>query len=150
MSCKKNGKTFVSELVPVPAAEASTTTGYLLVLEHFFCGGRKMCINSGYPVSSNLSYRVLNVELLSTGVYSATIAVTGTITYLPYRRSCENSCPCPVTEPVFTEFAVPVTTATTPTISGGGVIVSAANVKECCSLCDAVQIETSITVTPGA
>lgn len=148
--CKSNGATYLNEIMPLPAAAASTTATYVIDLTHYLCGNRKICINSAYPPAADLKYQVQEVVGVGNGAYNATILCTGTLTYQPYYHNCANGCtPCPVSEGIVCQFTVPVTSATAPTLTAGSCVVSPANVQECCTLCNAVQMEASLIVAPA-
>lgn len=78
-----------------------------------------------------------------------------TVGYMPYsngQNTCGcNSCNrCPVTENVWTTLSVPVTSATTPTITAGVCECAPANLRDCCNVTNAMSITTSFNVAAGA
>jgi len=155
MACNnQNGRTIVDTLTPVPGGTATETT-YVVDLTHYTCGNRKICSNSAYPLNGTLAYRALGTpEQVGDGAYVADILITGTVSYMPYRtgncacngNSCSCSCNCPITENVWEKVSIPVTTATAPTLTAGSVIVSPTDMKDCCSVTNAMSIVGSFTV----
>ena len=140
-----NGQTHVNTVIPFPGATATAAT-YVVDLTHYFCGNRKVCANSAFPIAANLNYQVLSVDEVGKGVYNATIFVTGQISYKPYRNGC-NSCGCEDncyrTDNVWATISVPVTSADTPTITPGICKCAATNLRDCCSVSNAVSVVTS-------
>ena len=157
MACNNlNGRTVVNTLTPVPGGTATETT-YVVDLTHYTCGNRKICSSSAYPLNGSLSYRSLGTpEQVGTGAYVCDILITGTVSYMPYRSgncSCNGgccSCNCPITENVWEKLSIPVTAATAPTVTGGPVIVSPTNMKDCCSVTNAMSIVGSFTIESAA
>lgn len=151
MACNcNNGQTYLNSLVPVPGATAASAT-YVMDLTHYTCGNRKICINGAFPLTSDLNYKVLSVQSCGNSCYNCDILVSGTVTYMPYRQgqNCGCGCqsnPCPVTENIWTTLSVPVTSAATPTVTAGIANVSPTNVRDCCSVTNAVSITTSFNV----
>lgn len=152
MACNNlNGRTVVDTLTPVPGGSATETT-YVVDLTHYTCGNRKICAGSAYPLNGTLSYRALGTpEQVGDGAYVADILITGTVSYMPYRSGnncCGNSCSCscPITENVWEKVSIPVTAATAPTLTAGSCIVSPTNMKDCCSITNAMSIVGSFTV----
>ena len=149
MKCKsRNGETFINTLVPVPGGTA-TDTDYVIDMTHYLCGNRQVCANSSFPISCNLNYRVLSVEAVG-DAFVANIFISGQVSYKPYRSGngycgCEDNCY--KTDNIWATCAVPVTTAATPTVTGGAVNAQAANLRDCCSVSDAVSLVTSFNVT---
>lgn len=153
MNCNnQNGRTFVNTLTPVPGGTATDTT-YVVDLTHYTCGNRKICSSSAYPLNGNLSYRMIGTPVqVGTGAYVADILITGTVSYMPYRSGsnccCGNSCgcQCPITENVWERISIPVTSATAPTLTSGPVTVTPTNMRDCCSITNAMSIVGALTV----
>ena len=151
MSCN-NGETYVNTLVPVPGATAEQAS-YSLDLTHTLCGNRRVCANSAFPIAANLNYQVLSVDELGKGVYNANIFITGQVSYKPYRNGsnycgCEDNCY--KTDNIWVSLSVPVTTADVPTITPGICKCEATNLRDCCTVSNAVRIETSFMVESPA
>ena len=147
MSCNRNGETYVNTLVPVPGGSA-TDTDYVIDLTHYLCGNRKVCANSAFPISCNLNYQVLSVDAVG-DAFVANLFISGQVNYKPYR--CGNQCGCDDncyrSDNVWATVSVPVTTSATPTITGGTVKCAATNLRDCCSVSNAVSLVTSFNVT---
>lgn len=151
-NCNKNGETYINTLVPVPGATADSAS-YVVDLIHYLCGNRKVCANSAFPIACNLNYQVLSVDEVGKGVYNANIFVTGQVSYKPYRSGC-NSCGCEDNcyrnDNVWVTLSVPVTSQETPTITPGICKCAAANLRDCCSVSNAVSVTTSFLVESPA
>ena len=143
----RNGETYVNTLVPVPGGTA-TDTDYVIDLTHYLCGNRKVCANSAFPISCNLNYQVLSVDAVG-DAFVANIFITGQVNYKPYR--CGNQCGCGDdcfrSDNIWATVSVPVTTAAIPTVTGGAVKCAATNLRDCCSVSNAVSLVTSFNVT---
>lgn len=148
MNCNRNGETYVNTLLPVPGGSA-TDTDYVIDLTHYLCGNRKVCANSAFPIAANLNYQVLSVDEVG-DAFVANIFITGQVSYKPYRPGC-NQCGCEDncyrTDNIWATVAVPVTAAATPTVTGGAVKCAATNLRDCCSVSNAVSLVTSFNVT---
>lgn len=143
-----NGLTQVNTCIPVPGATA-TEASYVLDLTHFLCGNRKVCTTSAFPIAASLNYQVLSVDEVGDGVYNCNIFVTGQVSYKPYRQGCQNcGCEdnCYRTDNIWASLSVPVTAATTPTVTPGVCKCQAANLRDCCPVGNAVSVVTSFTV----
>lgn len=145
----------MASVAPVAFAPASTTESMFGVsLMHFLCDNRKYCINSSFAPSANLAYSIGKIQPVGNDTYAVEVFITGTLTYLPHRPvpcGC-NPCGevCPVQEPVYAKAIVNVysTAVPTPTVAGSGVaVVNPANVVDCCTVTNAVQILSEFTVT---
>ena len=139
MACYQNGQTFVNTCVPAPGATAADAT-YVVDLTHYLCGNRKVCANGAYPLSGDLKYRALDApQSVGNDSYVLDVLITGDVTYMPYRQnSCE--CACPKTDNIYATVSVPCGSATAPTITAGMVIASPTNMKDCCSVTNAVSL----------
>lgn len=138
-----NGQTFVNTVIPVPGATAADAT-YVVDLTHYTCGNRKICANGAYPVTGQLSYKAVGApQPVGNGAFVQDILITGTCTYMPYRNgqnACGCGCNCPVTENIWATVSVPVASATAPTITAGEVIAAPTNLRDCCSITNAVSL----------
>lgn len=138
-----NGRTFVNTCIPAPGATAANAT-YVVDLTHYTCGNRKICANGAFPVQANLNYKAVGVpQPVGNGTYVQDILITGSCTYMPYKNGqnrCGCDCNCPITENVWATVSVPVASATAPTVTAGEVIASPTNMKDCCSLTNAVSL----------
>lgn len=149
MSCNcNNGSTFINTCIPVPGATA-TDADYVIELTHYLCGNRKVCANSAFPIAATLNYQVLSIDDVGNGVYNANIFITGQVSYKPYRCG-NNACGCEDNcyrnDNVWATVSVPVTSETMPTITAGTCKCAAANLRDCCSVSNAVSIVTSFNV----
>ncbi|MCR5588013.1 MAG: hypothetical protein K6F72_00170 [Bacteroidales bacterium] len=146
----KNGTTEVDFLSLIPGG-AAANANYLLNLTHWTCGNRKLCANGLHPITANLAYQVMGTPVsLGNGSYCCEVAVTGTVTYMPYRCGDNNRCgcnQCPVTDNIFTTLCVPCSSAAVPTITGGDVVAVPTDLRDCCAVTNAVSLTTSINVT---
>ncbi len=138
-----NGQTYVNTCIPAPGAAAGDAT-YVVDLTHFTCGNRKICANGAYPVTGDLKYKAVGTpQAVGNGTFVQDILITGTCTYMPYRNGqsqCGGGCGCPVTENIFATVSVPVSAATTPTVTAGDTLASPTNMKDCCSVTNAVSL----------
>ena len=152
MACNNsNGRTYVNTCIPVPGATADSAA-YVVDLTHFNCGNRKICANGAYPLTAKLDYRAYGApQPLGNGAYQLDIIITGTLTYVPFRCGQPNDCcPCPVTENIWTTVSVPVTSATTPTITAGDAVASPTNLSDCRNITNAVSIVGSFLLEAAA
>lgn len=137
--------------VPAPGATAESAV-YVVDLTHYTCNNRKICANGAYPVTADLNYRVLNApQPVGNGTYQCDVLITGQVTYVPYRMG-QNQCgcpcnPCPVTENVWTSVSVPVASASIPTVTAGDAVAQPTNLRDCCSVTNAVSIVDSFALT---
>lgn len=145
-----NGKAFVKSLVPIVVSATPSTTAqtYMLNLDYFLCGNRKVCINGSYPITAQVTFTPGNAVSLGNNNYSIPVTVTGQVTYKPYVPGC--SCVCPKTEafsvtidlPAFNSSSVPTANVATATA-----IAAPEPVEECCSLTNQLSIQTTIAIT---
>lgn len=149
MACNNyNGQTFVNTLIPAPGATAADAT-YVVDLTHYTCGNRKICANGAYPVTADLSYRLSGApQAVGNDTYVQDVLITGTCTYMPYRngQSCGCGCNCPVTENIWATVSIPLSAATAPTLTAGQTIASPTNLRDCCSITNAVSLVGSFNV----
>ena len=138
-----NGQTYVNTCIPVPGATAADAS-YVVDLTHYTCGNRKLCANGAYPVTGDLKYKAVGTpQQVGEGAWVQDILITGTCTYMPYRQGqdrCGCGCNCPVTENIWATVSVPVASATAPTVTAGDVIASPTNLRDCCSITNAVSL----------
>lgn len=143
MNCN-NGRTFLNSILPVPGATAADAT-YVVDLTHYTCGNRKICANGAYPVTGQLNYQAQGApRAVGNDAYVLDVLITGTCTYMPYKSGqgqCGCGCPvCPVTENVWAVVSVPVASDAIPTITAGTVIATPTNMRDCCSITDAISL----------
>lgn len=143
MACYSNGQTYVNTCIPAPGATATNAT-YVADLTHFTCCNRKICANGAYPVTGDLQYKAVGLpEAVGNGTYVQDILITGTCTYMPYRNGqnqCGSGCNCPVTENIWATVSVPWGAAASPAVTAGEVVTSPTNMKDCCSITNAVSM----------
>lgn len=145
MPCKNyNGQTYVNTCIPAPGATAASAI-YVVDMTHFTCGNRKICANGAFPVTADLNYRVLGTpRSVGNGIFQCDILITGTCTYMPYvagQDRCGCGCHvCPVTENVWCTVSVPVNSAEVPEVTAGVAVATPTNLKDCCSITDAIGI----------
>jgi hypothetical protein len=147
MNCNNNGKTFVVSLTTVPGGTAANAD-YLLALDHYTCGNRKLCTQELLPVTANLQATPLGSPVdVGNGVFCQEVLVSGTCTYMPYRCGC--SC-CPQTDNIYTTICVPCSSNVTPKVGIETAVASPTNVQPCCNVTNCVAITTTLNVTTGA
>ena len=153
MPCKNNGQTYVNTLTPAPGATAASAT-YVVDMTHYTCGNKKICANGAYPITADLNFKAQGLpQPVGNATYVQDVLITGTVNYMPYRNgqnACGCGCNCPVTENVWAVVSVPVSAAAAPTITAGETIASPTNLKDCCSLTNAVALVCSFNVAAGA
>ena len=149
MACNNNGQTYVDTCIPAPGATAESAT-YVVDLTHYTCGNRKICANGAYPVTADLNYRVVGTpQSIGNDTYQCDILITGVVNYMPYvsgQTRCGGCNPCPVTENVWATVSVPVSSATVPTLTKGAALAQPTNLRDCCSITNAVSIVDSFNV----
>lgn len=146
MNCSNNGKTLVEYLTPVPGGTAANAT-YLLALDHFTCGNRKLCTQEVFPVTADLKATALGSPVdVGNASYCQEVLISGTCTYMPYTCGCQCNV-CPRTENIYTTICVPCSAATTPTLTIGTSVASPTNVQPCCNVTNCVAVTTTINVT---
>ena len=147
--CNNNGKTFVVSLTTVPGGTAANAN-YLLALDHYTCGNRKLCVNESYPVTADLKATAMGLPVnVGNGGYCQEVLISGTCTYMPYVCGC-NCNVCPRTENIYCTICVPCSAATTPTLTIGNSVASPTNAQTCSNVTNCVAITTSLNVTTGA
>lgn len=146
-----NGQTYVNTCIPVPGAAAGDAT-YVVDLTHYTCGNRKICANGAYPVTGDLNFKAIGApQSVGNKAFVQDILITGTVTYMPYRNGQgQCGCSCPVTENVWATVSVPVTDDAVPTVTAGETIASPTNLKDCCSITNAVSLVCSFNLASAA
>lgn len=146
MNCNNNGKTFVVSLTTIPGGTAANAS-YLLQLDHYTCGGRKLCTQEVFPVTADLKATAIGLPVsVGNGAYCQEVLVSGSCTYMPYVYGC-NCNVCPRTENIYCTICVPCSSAASPTLTVGDSVAAPTNVQPCCSVTNAVAITTSLNVT---
>lgn len=149
MTCNNNGKTFVVSLTTVPGGTAANAN-YLLALDHYNCGGRKICVNEAFPISADLKATAIGLPVdVGNGTFCQEVLVSGTCTYMPYVCGCQCNV-CPRTENIYCSICVPCSSAVTPTLTIGASKAAPTNVQPCCNVTNCVAITTTLNVTTGA
>lgn len=149
MRCNQNGKTLVEYLTPVPGGTAADAS-YLLALDHFTCGNRKLCTQEIFPVTADLKFTPLGTPVdIGNGTYCQEVLCSGTVTYMPYVCGCQCGV-CPRTENIYCTFCVPCSAATTPTLTAGTAVASPTNVQPCQNVTNAIAITCTVNVATGA
>ncbi len=144
-----NGKTFVISLTTVPGGTAANAN-YVLALDHYTCGNRKLCVNEAFPVTADLKATAMGLPVdLGNGTFCQEVLVSGSCTYMPYVCGC-NCNVCPRTENIYCSICVPCSSAVSPTLTIGTSAASPTNVQPCCNVTNCVAITTSLNVTTGA
>ena len=145
MNCNQNGKTLVEYLTPVPGGTAANAT-YLLALDHFTCGNKKLCTQEVFPVTADLKATAIGSPVnVGNGSYCQEVLISGSCTYMPYKCGCQCGV-CPQTENIYCTICVPCSAATTPTLTIGTSVSSPTNVQPCCSITNAIAITTTLNV----
>jgi hypothetical protein len=89
-------------------------------------------------------YSLVSSALVSTGLYSVTINVQGSINYVP----CNGGCACTKTQPLNQNFTILIASATVPTIAiAQGATSNAVSASACQSCSRTFVSETPLTVT---
>jgi len=139
----------VVSLTTIPGGTAADAS-YLLALDHYTCGNRKLCTSEVYPISADINFKALGLPVnVGNGSYCCEVLVSGTVTYMPYVCGC-NCNVCPRTENIYTTICVPCSAATAPTITAGDAVAAPTNVQPCCNVTNAIAITTSLNVATGA
>ena len=149
MACNNNGKTIVVSLTTIPGGTAANAS-YLLALDHYTCGNRKLCTSEVYPITADINFKTLGLPVsVGNDSYCCEVLVSGTVTYMPYVCGC-NCNVCPRTENIYTTICVPCSAATAPTITAGESVAAPTNVQPCNNVTNAIAITTSLNVATGA
>lgn len=143
-----NGKTFVVGLTPYSGGTPASTT-YLLQLDHYTCGGRKLCTQEAYPVTASLKATPIGAPVsVGNNEYCQEVLVSGTVEYMPFTCGCQCNV-CPVTDNIFATICVPCSAATTPTLTIGESVAAPTGAKPCGNVTNCVAVTTSINVATG-
>lgn len=144
-----NGKTFVVSLTTVPGGTAANAS-YLLALDHYTCGNRKLCTQEIFPVTADLKATAIGTPVnVGNDTYCCEVLISGTCTYMPYVCGCQCNV-CPQTENIYFSICVPCSSAATPTLAIGTSVATPTNTQPCCNVTNCVAITTSLNVTTGA
>lgn len=144
-----NGKTFVVSLTTVPGGTAANAD-YLLALDHYTCGNKKLCIQEMFPVTAELKAQAIGTPVnVGNGTFCQEVLISGTVTYMPFRCGCQCNI-CPETENIYCSICVPCSSAATPTLTIGQSVASPTGAQPCCNVTNAIAITTSLNVTTGA
>ena len=145
MNCNNNGKTFVISLTTIPGGTAADAS-YLLQLDHYTCGNKKLCVQEVFPVTANLQATPLGQPVdVGGGNFCQEVLVSGTCTYMPYKCGCQCNV-CPVTENIYTTICVPCSSNVVPKVSIETSAASPTNVQSCCNVTNCIAITTTINV----
>ena len=140
-----NGKTIVEYLTPVPGGTAENAT-YQIGLDHFTCGGKKLCINDAYLIDASINFKPVGLPVsVGNNSYCQEVQISGTCTYMPYKYGCQCGV-CPVTENIVCSICLPCSSSATPTLTAGTAVAAPTNVQPCCSLTNAIAITTTVNV----
>ena len=149
MDCNKNGKTYVVSLTTIPGGTAANAN-YLLQLDHYTCGNRKLCTQELFPVTADLKATPLGLPVsVGNGSYCQEVLISGSVTYMPYQCGCQCNV-CPRTENIYCTICVPCSAATTPTLTVGTSVASPTNAQPCQNTTNCVAITTTLNVATGA
>lgn len=145
-----NGKTFVVSLTTVPGGTAANAN-YLLALDHYTCGNRKLCTQGEvFPVTADLKAVAIGTPVsVGNGTYCQEVLISGTVTYMPYTCGCQCGV-CPRTENIYCTICVPCSSNATPTLAIGTSQAAPTGVQPCCNVTNCVAITTTLNVTTGA
>lgn len=151
-NCNNNGKTIVVSLTTFPGGTAADAD-YLLQLDHFTCGNRKLCTQEVYPVTADLKATPLGspvaVPVNGTTEYCQEVLISGTCTYMPYTCGCQCN-QCPRTDNIYTTVCVPCSSATAPTLTIGTAVASPTGVMPCSNTTNVIAITATLNVATGA
>ena len=149
MNCNNNGKTFVVSLTTVPGGTAADAS-YLLQLDHYTCGNRKLCTQEVFPVTADLKATPIGAPVsVGNDTYCQEVLISGSCTYMPYQCGCQCN-QCPRTENIYCTICVPCSAATIPSLAIGQSVASPTNVQPCCNVTNCVAITTTLNVATGA
>ena len=149
MNCNNNGKTFVVSLTTVPGGTAADAS-YLLQLDHYTCGNRKLCTQEMFPVTADLKATAIGTPVsVGNDTYCCEVLISGTCTYMPYTCGCQCNV-CPRTENIYCTICVPCSSNATPTLAIGTSQASPTGAQPCCNVTNCVAITTTLNVTTGA
>lgn len=148
MSCN-NGKTNVVSLTTIPGGTAANAN-YLLALDHYTCGNRKLCTQEMFPVTADLKATAIGTPVnVGNGSFCQEVLISGSVTYMPYVCGC-NCGVCPRTENIYCTICVPCSSAVSPTLAIGNSVAAPTGAQPCSNVTNAIAITTSLNVTTGA
>lgn len=148
MDCN-NGKTFVVSVTTISGG-TEANANYLLMLDHYTCGNRKLCTQEIFPISADLKATAIGSPVdVGNGSFCQEVLVSGTCVYMPYVCGCQCNV-CPREEQIYCTLCVPCSSAAVPTLTIGNSVAAPTNVKPCCNVTNAIAITTSLNVTTGA
>ena len=140
-----NGKTIVVSLTTIPGGTAADAS-YLLSMDHWFCGNRKVCTSEIYPLTANLNATPIGQPIdVGNGSFCQEVLITGSVTYMPYVCGC-NCQVCPKQEQIYASICVPCSSNVVPKVGIGESVAAPTNVQPCCNVTNACAITTSINV----
>ena len=150
MNCNNNGKTFASNPTLIPGGTAANAN-YLLQLDHYTCGNRKLCTQGEvYPVSADLKATPLGTPVdVGNGSFCQEVLISGTCTYMPYKCGCQCNV-CPQTENIYCTVCVPCSSNVTPTLTIGNSVAAPTGAQPCCNVTNMIAVTTTLNVTTGA
>ena len=147
--CNNNGRTLVVSLTTIPGGTAANAN-YLLTLDHFTCGNRKLCTQEMFPVTADLKATAMGLPVnIGNGSFCQEVLISGSVTYMPYVCGC-NCNVCPRTENIYCTICVPCSSAVSPTLTIGNSVAAPTGAQPCCNITNAIAITTSLNVTTGA
>lgn len=140
-----NGKTIVVSLTTIPGGTAANAS-YLLALDHYTCGNKKLCTQEVFPVTADLKFTALGAPVdVGNGSFCCEVLVSGSCTYMPYVPGCQCGV-CPRTENIYTTICVPCSSAAVPTLTAGTAVATPTNVQPCCNITNAIAVTTTLNV----
>lgn len=149
MNCNNNGKTFVVSLTTVPGGTAADAS-YLLQLDHYTCGNRKLCMQEMFPVTADLKATAIGSPVdVGNGAFCQEVLISGTCTYMPYQCDCQCNV-CPKTDNIYCTICVPCSSNVTPTLAIGTSQAAPTGAQPCSNVTNCVAITTTLNVTTGA
>lgn len=139
----------VVSLTTIPGGTAANAN-YLLALDHFTCGNRKLCTQEMFPVTADLKATAIGLPVnIGNGSFCQEVLISGSVTYMPYVCGC-NCNVCPRTENIYCTICVPCSSAVSPTLTIGNSVAAPTGAQPCCNITNAIAITTSLNVTTGA
>lgn len=141
-----NGLTKVVSLTTIPGGTAANAS-YLLALDHYTCGNRKLCTQEMFPVTADIKFTPMGTPVnVGNGAFCCEVLCSGSVTYMPYICGC-NCNVCPRTENIYCTICVPCSSSAVPTITAGISVAAPTGAQPCCNITNMVAITTSLNVT---
>lgn len=141
-----NGLTKVVSLTTIPGGTAANAS-YLLALDHYTCGNRKLCTQEMFPVTADIKFTPMGTPVnVGNGAFCCEVLCSGSVTYMPYICGC-NCNVCPRTENIYCTICVPCSSSAVPTITAGTSVAAPTGAQPCCNITNMVAITTSLNVT---